>query len=478
MNSSQSPTTYSLFFDKTLYEDRQFDNGHGEIVSFRAFENIVYVTKPVDIKYQSMNIYVPQAYFEGKEINSFTAETAPIFFPISVGGYMPGRPGAPGAKRIGSGMNTIFHALAHGYVVAAPGTRGRTNQNYTGEYTGKAPACIVDLKAAVRYLRFNAERIPGDTDKIISNGTSAGGALSALLGASGNNEEYGTYLKEIGAAPVRDDIFAVSSYCPITNLEHADMAYEWLFNGQLDYKKMAHHEMIDFHLKRTLIKGTLNDSEASLSNQLKELFPAYLNSLNLQDIDGSPLTLDAKGNGSFKNLIANQIIASAQSAVDQGIDLSRHDWLTVQSGKITAIDLGGYISYIGRMKTPPAFDALDLSSGENNLFGSKTTPDRHFTDFSLHHSTATNAQKADDQVIRLLNPMNHIGASATTTAHYWRIRHGTKDRDTSLAIPIILATTLENKGCQIDFALPWNRAHGGDYDLDELFAWIDTISTS
>ena len=37
-----------------------------------------------------------------------------------------------------------------GYVVAAPGARGRTNQDGAGKYVGKAPAAIVDLKAAVR----------------------------------------------------------------------------------------------------------------------------------------------------------------------------------------------------------------------------------------------------------------------------------------------------------------------------------------
>ncbi len=61
-------------------------------------------------------------------------------------------------------------------------------------------------------------------------------------------------------------------------------------------------------------------------------------------------------------------------------------------------------------------------------------------------------------------------------AKYWRIRHGTRDRHTSLAIPVILATKLANEGYDVDFALPWNIGHGGEYDLDELFDWIDMIS--
>jgi hypothetical protein len=60
-------------------------------------------------------------------------------------------------------------------------------------------------------------------------------------------------------------------------------------------------------------------------------------------------------------------------------------------------------------------------------------------------------------------------------AKHWRIRDGTADRDTSLAIPIILATKLANSGCKVDFALPWARPHSGDYDLDELFAWMAQV---
>ena len=71
-------------------------------------------------------------------------------------------------------------ALAKDYIVALPGARGRTSAD------GKAPVAIIDLKAAVRYPKHNDANMAGDAGKIISNGTSAGGALSILLGASGN----------------------------------------------------------------------------------------------------------------------------------------------------------------------------------------------------------------------------------------------------------------------------------------------------
>ena len=56
-------------------------------------------------------------------------------------------------------------------------------------------------------------------------------ALASLLGATGNHPAYAPLLKAMGAADERDDVFASVCYCPITDLDHADMAYEWLYGN-------------------------------------------------------------------------------------------------------------------------------------------------------------------------------------------------------------------------------------------------------
>ena len=45
-----------------------------------------------------------------------------------------------------------------------------------------------------------------------------------------------------------------------------------------------------------------------------------------------------------------------------------------------------------------------------------------------------------------------IGVNMTDTTKNWRIRHGAFDRDTLIAIPVILATMLKNKGYEVDFS--------------------------
>ena len=75
----------------------------------------------------------------------------------------------------------------------------------------------------------------------------------------------------------------------------------------------------------------------------------------------------------------------------------------------------------------------------------------------------------------MMNPMPYIFDEKAQTAKYFRIRHGECDRDTSLAISAMLALKLKEAGCQVDYQSPWNIPHAGDYDLEELFAWIDEI---
>ena len=491
--------TYNLTFDKSTGKEYS-KNCNGQTVEYFAYENIVYVSKPKSIEYQSMNIYIPKGYLDGKTINGYNSKTAPIFIPNGVGGYMPGKALTPveNDKMSDSGANAVLYALSRGYVVACPAIRGRTTIS-NEVYVGKAPAFIVDYKAAVRYLRFNRDNLPaGDTEKIISNGTSAGGALSALLGVTGNAEEYLTYLNEIGAANESDDIFAASCYCPITNLDHADMAYEWIFNGVNKYypamwqlQDLANRGLYKLNKNSKIKVGgeldadsanrpvpvneavDMTESEMKVSDILKAEFPTYLNSLDLRDKNGNVLDLDDKGNGSFKEYIKSKYMESAQKALDAGVDLSNVDWVTVQSGSVVGVDLDKYPVAVTRMKAAPAFDKLDLSSAENDEFGTEKNIPKHFNRTSKEMEIKS-GEMASEEMIKLMNPMYFIGGNVQTASHF-RIRHGAADRNTSLAIPAILALKLENSGVDVDFFSPWARGHSGDYDLEELFDWIDKI---
>ena len=287
-------TVPQLKFDASKGEMRLMKMTDGSQVSYTAYEGMYYVTHVEDSTYQTINVYVPQG----------ATQQTPILLRTYVGGYMAAMAQEPTAS------DATGRALQEGYVVAIPGSRGRNSTVVAAStdkkkgikkgqttYTGRAPAAILDLKAAIRYLRQFDKEMPGDAEKIITDGTSAGGAMSSLMGATGNNPSYEPLLQAMGAAQQRDDVFAAVCYCPIIDLDHADMAYEWLYNGT-DSRQQGSADVL------------------AVSNELKAQFPAYVASLNLHKPDGTLLTAD-----NYLDFIKSELIRSAQLAKDAGAEI-------------------------------------------------------------------------------------------------------------------------------------------------------------
>ena len=475
----------SLAFDVKNYESRSSTIDNKEI-KYRAFEYIPYVANPIDIDQQYMNIYVPEEYFNNGTVNGYNTQTAPIFMPNAVGGYMPSQAMAP---KVENGKpNSVLYALSRGYVVASPATRGRTNKASDGNFIGKAPAVIVDLQAATAYLHANNAAIPGNANRIITNGTSAGGAVSLLQGATGNSSDFQPYLQALGAATAPTNVYAVSAYAPITNLDAADMAYEWSYSGITSFNKvsMGQGELPQANVggtaappKRTIQRVNLNADDLAYSNLLKERFPDYVNNLQLHDSMGRILKLDKNGNGTFKSYVKTFIIDAANKAQAQGTDLSRHTYLVRdnKTGAIKDINWDVYNQFVSRSKAPGAFDSRANDSGENSLFGTSTTDNNHFTITAALHDTTSNQDVyvENAKVVTMMNPMNYLGSPAATNAQFYRIRYGTADSNTSIAIPLIVGTRAQNLGYKVDMSTPFNVDHSGDYDLEDLFNWMDTI---
>lgn len=457
----------------------------GNVVKFKAYEGILYVTNVEDSTYQKLNLYVPL------DTKGRTDREIPILMRNNVGGYMASPAGTP------SSADATGRALKEGYVVCIPGARGNGSSVVkSGKtiYTGTAPNGLLDLKAATRYLHYNDDLIPGNSDRIFTDGTSAGGAMSALQGATGNAPEYQQYLNAMGAAEASDAVYASICYCPITDLNHADMEYEWLY-GRLN-DGIRH----------------LNAAQIAVSEELAALCPSYINSLGLKDDNGNPVTAD-----NYMDYLKTFLMASAQKALEEGCEIpdsigivryakprptfaqrlgagpvnggmspgARLPHKTEYTDYVTDIDWMKYLTYVATqtpLKTPPAFDAYgvlnDAATPENRVFGDTEGNPSNFTDFSLRARTgnqkAVLSAKLEERV-RLMNPMDFIMDAGNGIAAHWYIRHGAKDRDTSFLVPLNLATRLRNEGYDVDFALPWNRPHSGDYNLDDLFQWIEKV---
>jgi BD-FAE len=446
-----------LLFPKDNYvlETKTVKTSTGERkVTFRSYKHIPYVTKPVDIEYQSLTVNVPT------EVNGIAvdASNAPILLNIGVGGYLSvsdlaGRGPSSGSDKPGL-------ALAAGYVVVSPGCRGRDNKATDGTYYGKAPAAIVDIKAAVRYIRHNKGILPGNVDWIFSHGVSAGGALSALLGASGNNQMFDPYLREIGAAETKDNIYGSACYCPITDLEHADGAYEWMYGT-------------------TPSSSGLVDQE--LSKKLKALYSDYQSSLKLEGKSGfGTLTADNYD----KYLLLHYLIPSANRYLTglppekRKAYLAKNKWIVWRTMGAT-FTFSDYVKHVGRMKGLPAFDDFELKQPEPNLFGNKTKAARHFTSFSQRNTSGNSGAELDSDlrtVVKMMNAMYFIGLDNIGCSRFWWLRQGTADNHTSISVIANLATSLENRNKDVNTLLYWDAGHGADEDAEDFIAWIDKVT--
>ncbi|GGX17770.1 tannase [Streptomyces chartreusis] len=488
----------ALTFDKDAYTTLTTTitdaDGADHEVEYRFYKAVTYVAAPVDEKYQCLNVSVP-VRIDGTAVD---ATDAPILFANSVGGYMPssvadatgvggggatGMPGgspsastAPSASASGevaSGGNGTVNAqggmvslpklaLAAGYVVVEPGARGRTLVDADGTYYGVAPAAIVDLKAAVRYVRSNKGRIPGDVDRIVSSGTSAGGALSSLLGASGDSPLYDKLLAAIGAADASDAIFATGAWCPITDLEHADGAYEWNWGSN------------------PTSSGSAVDQ--AVSKELRSQFAEYQASLRLKGLNGFG-TLTARN---YDEYLVRQYMEpsatrylAALSDADRKSYLAKNTFITWSGGR-ARFSWADFLTHVGaRKKSTPAFDAFDLSAGENNLFGKGTTKARHFTLYSLRHESGGSARLDSDlpATLHLMNPMPFLTEKPNPhrTKHWW-IRLGTKDSDTSHTVSANLAAAANALGDEVDHLYYWDEGHGANTDPGDFIKWIARIT--
>lgn len=239
------------------------------------------------------------------------------------------------------------------------------------------------------------------------------------------------------------------------------MAYEWNWGAN------------------PLSGGTLVDRTVS-----RELGTAYADHL-------ASLGLSAKGFGRLtaRNLDAYLLTThlepsataylTALSDRDRAAYLASNPFLTWSGGR-ASFTWEGFLAHVGaRKKNAPAFDAFDLSAGENNEFGTGTTVKRHFTLHSLRHESGAGARLDSDLPgkLHLMNPMHHLlGQANPHRSKHWWIRLGTKDTDTALTVAGNLGARLESLGDDVDTSYYWDAGHGADNDPDAFVRWIATVS--
>ncbi len=476
----------------------------------------VYINSNItNTEYQTMTIYVPKDYMETDgdgnvtginheaKIGNYTADTAPVVYLNEMGGWR-----SSSAKA----ADTSF--LDEGMIYVSAGGRSRDAVDENGNITGKSPTQMVDLKSGLIELRANTDVIPGDMSRIISTGTSGGGQMSSILGASGNMAVYYPYMYEAGVLGVTknsdgtyssvydDSVYAAQLYCPIADLENADIAYAWWWVNLAD--------------KGGVYNGSITEFEKRLQELEASAFVEYINSLNLKDSEGNALTLTGLREGSYYDAILQNISDALNAAVDNGdIDPDEaynnySDWLVKnEDGTWQVTDLDGFMTGTGlvskRNKAIPGFDTMDKTA-EGDAFGADTDKTVHFSRSvaqilsdnyeELSALEGFDKEAVDDYIEQVLNSeesdlieeqtnllnateilLANNGLNAVKFAQYWRDRSGTADQHTSFSIGYNILLAAQSRGANVDYHLVWDMTHGSNEGTSTgtLIDWINEI---
>ena len=298
----------TLTFDNSNWSYDESNNVYYQI-------NVTYCQKPANITYETLGIYVPGQYMSCTNetsnyrctINSsglkgsYNAKNAPFVMPVNTSGYSAMK--APTSYD----YNKVKSFIEKGIIYIYAGCRGKYegSENSDSYYMG-APWGVTDLKAAIRFLRYNSALIPGDLNKFYTFGHSGGGAQSCLMGITGNSDLFKDYLNNIGAAmnlsngtEIKDNIKGSQCWCPITNLDTADAAYEW--------------NMGQYFNTSTRASGTFTKA---LSDDLVSEYFKYVNDIKLKDPKGNELTLTNTNEGTYYNYLKSVIEESLNNFLE------------------------------------------------------------------------------------------------------------------------------------------------------------------
>ena len=234
---------------------------------------------------------------------TYTAATAPVILNTGAAGY-------------GNSSNTTAATTyaAEGYINVACGNRGKqdsyTDADGNTVYTGDAPSCLVDQKAATRYVKYNIllGNLPGSVDYWVSTGGSGGGAHAAMFAATSNNPDFYDYQIEVGAVGVYRN--ADGSYCTTVTINGEEVELSDGAWGCVAYSAITSLYEADMALA---MEYTLNtgfnyntDFQQAMAGFLSQEYMSYINAQNLT-VEEAKVGFDLDGDGELNSTVALSI---------------------------------------------------------------------------------------------------------------------------------------------------------------------------
>lgn len=208
----------------------------------------------------------------------YTAATAPVILNTGAAGY---------GSCNNSSASTAY--AAEGYINVSCGNRGKqdyvTDEDEKTVYTGDAPSCLADQKAAARFVKYNIllGNLPGNVDYFVSTGGSGGGAHAAMFAATSNNPDFYDYQIEAGAVGVyqnEDGSYSTSVTIDGTDYEISDGAWGCIaYSAITSLAEADMAQAFEYYLDTTYEFGT--PFQAQMAEYLSAEYMDYINGQEL-----------------------------------------------------------------------------------------------------------------------------------------------------------------------------------------------------
>ena len=445
---------------------------------------IYYAQSSLNSAYQKMALFVPEKYLrcekqEGERyscvpnmaaiIGRYTVRTAPIVSVINSPDYK--------AEQALSEYRPFNDFTDAGFIYAHIGFRGIE--------TG-APAGVTDIKAAIRFIKYNSERIPGNTDSIYLLAANEGSVLASTVAASGNDRSYQPYLQQIGAlSNVNDSVKGIMLVNPISGLDTANEAVEWFFSND---------------------RQGIDEQQKKISEKMAKEYADYINRAGFIGSDNKALTLQYTSKGIYqdgtyydylKNIIEGSLtmffsrntfpyrvpksweISEETAAKTGSIKLTgtyqtkRKFFDDLNSKKTWIIDrpivglsvssVRDFLNAIQLKQLPMAYYDKPQKDGKENILFGINNQSTHFDEYTAKiFKNTPQGRKAENDLykrdiagntttmrVNMYNPLYYLvssydGYNTSTVAPLWKIRAGLWQTSTILPTSVNLFLAVKN----------------------------------
>jgi len=483
---------------------------------------IYYAQSSLKSEYQKMALFVPEKYLRCQKsndgfyacdpnmaslIDGYTVRTAPIVTQISSSQFA--------AEPALNEYRSFKEYTDAGLIYAHIGFRGAEHG---------APATVADIKAAIRFIKSNSERIPGNTESVFILAANHGGLLASIVGASGNDRSYTPYLQEIGAINnVEDNIKGVMVINPKGALDTANEALEWILNRN---------------------RQDLSEEQKKISDKMAKEYANYVNRAGFIGPRGEGLTLQYSQKGVYqdgtyydyiKSIMENSLadlmlhnkfpyavpksweISEDRAEAEKNIKLAgtyqsreklvddlnaKKVWVELNTSyglKIKMASIRDFNNIFVRKHLPLAsYDGFNKNNKENILFGLGDKKGLHFDAYTAKvfkgvpqgKEYAADLYKQDKfgyitlKRVNIFNPLYYLlssyeGYKTSNVAPYWNIRTGVFQNNEPLtsSVNLFLAVNNHPDVKKVVFNPLWGMgdiSEIGKKDRMDFISWINS----